>query len=211
MCFFGCRILLLQIKVNGGGHAGSLRIGGCQVEAQSGISDGLSGRVAECGDAQISLFEVFEGTEQTLKSRGVEEHHHVEIEIFVGLEGGTHRAEHDAGGVVEVMRLHVLLNFGVVLVVLWNKEFFSFVLQDDRQEVRPFARFAPENLSLAILHVVLNVVRNGFADDKVFHVIGDVDAQLLTHSEKKVNSVFRGEDDGRIVEYLHSLVSEFSS
>ena len=85
---------------------------------------------------------------------------------------------------------------------------FCLVLHHRGQQVVDAAGSAEEHLALAVLHIFLNIECDGFRHTKVFHVLGNVTAQLLGQRKEMVDGMARGEDNSGVVEDVHLLRTE---
>ena len=101
-------------------------------------------------------------------------------------------------------------DFILVYIAQGNEVLLVLMLVDDGQQAVVLACGAEEDLALAVLDVLLDVEGYGFGNAKVFHVLGQRDAQLFTQREEKVDSVARIEDNGRVIENLDLLGAKFA-
>ena len=100
-------------------------------------------------------------------------------------------------------------NAVVVHVAQGDEVAFVLMLGHVGHEGFHLARFAEENLALAIRNVLLDVERNLLAQAEILHRLGDVDAHLLAQTEEMVDAVTGGENNGAVLQDADVLRAEF--
>lgn len=71
----------------------------------------------------------------------------------------------------------------------WHQILFGLMLDHDRQQIVDLAGGAEEYLSLAVLHVFLNVKGNSLRDAEVLHVLRNDETKLFSQLKEIVNGV----------------------
>ena len=104
--------------------------GGCQIEAQTLIGDGLGGGRTEGGYLDVALLEVGEIALERLDAGRTEEHQHVKVKLLLLLlaEVVAHGAIHHTLLVVQLLLVEHLLDVVVVYVAHRHEILFGLVL-----------------------------------------------------------------------------------
>ena len=89
-----------------------------------------------------------------------------------------------------------------------HKILLVFVFDHCGQKIVDTTRGTEKHLALAILHVFLDIERNGFCHTEILHVLRNVCTQLLGKREIVVNGMTRREDYCRIVQNVYPLGTE---
>ena len=83
------------------------------------------------------------------------------------------------------------------------------MLHHEGDEVVDTACGAEEDLTLAILHIFLDVKRDRLSDTEVLHVLWDIESKLLRQLEEEVDGMTRCEHHGGMGKDAYLLLAEF--
>ena len=202
-------VLFRDISIKGRGDAWILWSRCFQVEPQSGLADSFGRRGAESSDGHLALLEFREGVQQALDTAGAEKHEHVLVKRLATHEVVGHSAIHHTLGMTEFLLVQQILNLVIMDITQGYEEAFVLVLEHGWQQVIDFPGGTVENLTLAILNILLNVERYLLCYAKVLHVVTYDEAQILSKLEEVVDGVPRCEDDGAEVGKRNLLSSKF--
>ena len=108
------------------------------------------------------------------------------------------RAVHHTFGMRQPLGIELVLNVVVVHTAQRHQVLLELVLHHQRNQIIYLTRSAEEHLALAVLHVFLDIKRDGLCHTEIPHVLGNVQTELFGQHEKVVDGMTRGEDDGRV-------------
>lgn len=139
----------------------------------------------------LALFHIREGLCEVFDTGGGGEDQHVVVEVLDLFlrERIAERTVHHAFGMVKVLGVQQVLDVVVVDTAQWHQILFGLMLDHDRQQIVDLAGGAEEYLSLAVLHVFLNVKGNSLRDAEVLHVLRNDETKLFSQLKEIVNGV----------------------
>ena len=135
------------------------------------------------------MIKVGEVTEQTLHSYGSEDENHVVVLESVLIEFGLYGAEHSALGVLNLLLVKLSCYFERSAFGKREEILLGLVLRHHGEQFRPVTACAEEDLTLAILHELLNVENHFLRDSEVLHVFGESDTEFLAEVEKMFDGI----------------------
>ena len=109
---------------------------------------------------------------------------------------------------VQFLRVEQFGDIVVVVVAHRHEIFLLLVLGHCGQKVFHLARCTKEHLAFAILHVFLDVERNGLGYAKILQRLGNGYAQLFGQLEKVVDGVARCKHDSRVIGNTYLLLAK---
>ena len=82
------------------------------------------------------------------------------------------------------------------------------MLHHQGEQATHLAIVAKKDLTLTVLHILLNVKGDGLRHAEIFHCFGHSHAQFSAQSEEVINSVARSEYNSRMIKDSHLLCTE---
>ena len=144
--------------------------GGFQIEAQTLIGDGLGCGRTKGGYLDVALLEVGEIALERLDAGRTEEHQHVIIKSLICSKVIADSTVHDSFRVLNLILIQQILHVIIVYIRHWYQVLFSLMLNNGRYQIVNLPGVSEENLTLTILHILLDIQSNGLRHAEILHL-----------------------------------------
>ena len=170
---------------------GACTLGASRSRRSPGITDCLGSGRAECSDLDFLLVKIREILLQGTDACRTEEHQHVIIKSLICSKVIADSTVHDSFRVLNLILIQQILHVIIVYIRHWYQVLFSLMLNNGRYQIVNLPGVSEENLTLTILHILLDIQSNGLRHAEILHCFGNCHTQFCTQVEEMINSMTR--------------------
>ena len=205
-------VLLLLVGcepgIDSGRHGGDSWNRCLNVKTQTCIADSLGSGAAETAYHLLALYKVRSVLLEGLDTSRAEEHQHIILIQFSCSKLIAHGAVHNGLSMSYFIGIEHILEFLCMDIGHRNEILFSLMLQNGSHQAVHLSGIAKENLTLAVLNILLDVERYCLGDAEILHILRDVYSHLGAKLEEMIYSMTRCEYNSGVVKYVDVLLSE---